>query len=140
MKKEEIKEENTNCVILKKKEYQELLERANTNSPVIEIELDKSFNTTHTYYSGGTFHSVVLKNEVTSTINLSEPLKKQIQNIIDLFNQSLNKKFEKYKEENFDKKFEEYKEEIERYERTKTLEELANMSFFERMKLLKQYK
>lgn len=113
MKKMENKMENNKCIILKRKEYDDLVAKAEGKKPdVINIYFGYGFN----------------NNRIISSIDLSEKIYSQINRIIDLVLDVIRKNTEQ------NNSF------IENQTRIETYKELANMSWIKRRKILKKYR
>jgi acetyl-CoA carboxylase alpha subunit len=114
---------NSECLLIKYREYQELLDKVNSKRPdIIRVNI---------FVDGPD----LLGRDVESTVNLSNGLHKQLHNIVDNIKSTFNKQLKELRQEHEN----ELSENAE-IARESSFREIANMSWRERRKFLKEYK
>lgn len=119
--------ENKDCILITKKEYRELIAYKQNGSIRIQNGYDPCYSDFNDYSRDIDIHFYVAFHD----IDLSDGLWRKINKIISLISKSLTDKYgELYK--SLYKERDKIKEEI--------YKEIANMSYWERRKFLKQWK
>lgn len=114
---------NSECLLIKYKEYQDLLHKANSKKPdTIKV---------HMYLSD----LDLAGRNIESTVHLSNGLRKQLHNIVNNIKSTFNKQLKELRQ-----KHENELSKNAEIVRESSFREIANMSWRERRKFLKKYK